>query len=77
MKSYLNLDGLSHFLNKLLNKFATKEELSAVEDDVLTNSEIDTICETALMPANNLTDIATGIQYTLYVENGKLGMKEV
>ena len=39
MKDYLNFDGLTHFFNKLFEKFISK-------DDVITDAEIDEICNT-------------------------------
>lgn len=76
MKNYLNLDGLSHFFNKLINKFATKEELDAIEDDVITNAEINDICRMS-SSINEFIDRATGITYNLYVDNGELKMAEI
>ncbi len=34
MKNYLNFEGLSYFLNKLLNTFTTKEDI-ATEEEIL------------------------------------------
>ena len=44
MKYYLNFEGLSHFLSKLSSKFVTKEELNNIQENVITNEEIDEIC---------------------------------
>lgn len=76
MKNYLSLDGLSHFLNNLLNKFSTKEELSAIQEDLITNEEIDIICGMS-SSINEFIDRATGITYNLYVDNGELKMAEI
>lgn len=46
----------------------------------MTDDEIDAICGGALtldITENALSDIVTGIVYRIYVENGKLSMKEV
>ena len=46
----------------------------------LTNDEIDAICGGALtldITESVLTDISTGVLYKIYVENGKLNMKEL
>ena len=53
-KDYLNLNGLSYFLNKLLVKFATKDELKAVQENVITDDEIDEICETSVVMASEV-----------------------
>jgi hypothetical protein len=46
----------------------------------MTDEEIDAICGGALtldIPENALVDTATGIVYKVYVEDGKLSMREV
>jgi len=57
MKKYLNFDGLTHFLSNLSNKFATKDELSAAQEDVITEDEIDEICGGVVEEALSQTDI--------------------
>ena len=47
MKDYLNLEGLSHFLNQLLTLFAKKE-------DVITIEEIDEICGANIYAASEV-----------------------
>ena len=47
-KDYLSLDGLTHFFTKLMNKFATKDELVNVQNNAITNEDIDEICGTVI-----------------------------
>ena len=60
MKDYLNLEGLSHFLNKLLNKFATISDLSKKVDKIegkgLSSNDYTTTEKT------KLSGIATGAE---------------
>lgn len=51
---YLSLDGLTHFFTKLINKFATKDELNAIEEHVITSDEIDDICGAAVYTASEV-----------------------
>ena len=43
MKDYLNFEGLTHFFNKLIDKFVVKSELTSI-----TNEEVDEICESVI-----------------------------
>lgn len=57
MKDYLNLEGLSYFLDKLLAKLVSN-------DDVITNAEIDEICGgivTAELPQSDIDELMTNI----------------
>lgn len=56
-KDYLNLEGLTHFFNGLSNKFATKSELGDIQEDTITNAEIDEICGVIVEEALTQTDI--------------------
>ena len=47
MKNYLNFEGLSYFLSKLLNKFSIighTHTFDEVEIYIISNEEIDEIC---------------------------------
>lgn len=47
MKKYLDLDGLAHFLNWLIGKFVSN-------DDIVTDAEIDEICGTIIYTADEV-----------------------
>ena len=69
MKSYLNFEGLSRFLDNLLGLFVKVS-------DIITIYEIDEIC--GFVDYENLfVDIATGATYHLYVNNGSLNMAQI
>ena len=75
MKKYINLEGLSRFLENISGIFVGKE-------DVITETEVDEICgmtdydiQTQSKNEILLTDKATGENYRLYIEDGKLSME--
>ena len=86
MKDFLNLNGLSYFVDKLFENFSIighkheKSDIVGLDTGSLTNADIDAICGATFsddLVENTLVDIATGIAYRVYVENGKLSMAEV
>jgi hypothetical protein len=48
IKDYLDLKGLVYFLNKLLDKFVTN-------DNIITNAKIDEICNTVILNAEEVS----------------------
>lgn len=41
---YVGLDALSHFFDRLVQIFSTKEELENIQNNVITNEKVDEIC---------------------------------
>ena len=41
---YVGLDALSHFFDKLIEKFSTKEELDNIQNNIITDEKVDEIC---------------------------------
>lgn len=55
----------------------TKGDYIKNKPEPITNEEIDRICGMTIISEDDYTDVTTGINYKLYVDNGKLHMAEV
>ena len=70
MKSYLNFEGLSRFLDNLMGLFVRT-------NDIISIYEIDEICDSTNYENIFISNNTDGSVYNVYVDNGSLKMAKV